>query len=113
MICRARSLQALAVAAVLSLAAPALGADGPDPADFSDPRGAWEFELSNGIRVRLGATTVERRLDRFFVALDQVLSSQAEHVDYIDMRYTNGFAIGWKDRNPVRAQTEGGIRPHV
>jgi cell division protein FtsQ len=78
-----------------------------------DGRGAWEFELSNGIRVRLGATTVERRLDRFFVALDQVLSSQAEHVDYIDMRYTNGFAIGWKDRNPVRAQTEAGIRPHV
>ena len=78
-----------------------------------DGRGAWEFVLSNGIQVRLGASTVEQRLDRFFIALDQVLSSQAEYVDYIDMRYTNGFAIGWKDRNPVRAQARNGTRPHV
>lgn len=78
-----------------------------------DNRGAWEFKLSNGIQVRLGASTVEQRLDRFFIALDQVLSSQAEHVEYIDMRYTNGFAIGWKDRNPIRAQARDGARPHV
>jgi cell division protein FtsQ len=78
-----------------------------------DRRGAWEFELSNGIQVRLGASTVEQRLDRFFVALDQVLSSQAEFVDYIDMRYTNGFAIGWKDRNPIRAVARHGAQPHV
>lgn len=78
-----------------------------------DNRGAWEFKLSNGIQVRLGASTVEQRLDRFFIALDQVLSSQAEQVEYIDMRYTNGFAIGWKDRNPIRAQARDGARPHV
>lgn len=78
-----------------------------------DSRGAWEFELNNGIQVRLGAGTVEQRLDRFFIALDQVLSSQAEFVEYIDMRYTNGFAIGWKDRNPIRAQARDVARPHV
>ena len=78
-----------------------------------DGRGAWEFELNNGIQVRLGASTVEQRLNRFFIALDRVLSSQVEHVDYIDMRYTNGFAIGWKDRNPVRAQARDGAEPHV
>ena len=57
--------------------------------------------LNNGIRVRLGASTVDRRIERFFVALDQVVASQAEFVDYIDMRYTNGFAIGWKDGDPM------------
>jgi cell division protein FtsQ len=65
-----------------------------------DSRGAWEFRLNNGINVRLGATTVDRRIERFFQAFDQVLASQAEFVDYIDMRYTNGFAIGWKGRDP-------------
>lgn len=70
-----------------------------------DERGAWELQLSSGIRVRLGARMVETRLNRFFEALDKVVAAQAEDVDYIDMRYTNGFAIGWKDRN--------GVKPHV
>ena len=63
-----------------------------------DRRGAWEVELSSGIRVRLGATFVDQRLDRFFEALDKVIAAQADQVEYVDMRYTNGFAIGWKDR---------------
>ncbi len=61
-----------------------------------DERGAWVFELSNGIRVRIGATDIDRRLERFFLVLDQGMGAGPEEVDYIDMRYTNGFAIGWK-----------------
>jgi len=67
-----------------------------------DDRGAWEMQLISGIRVRLGARMVETRLNRFFEALDKVVAVQAEDVDYIDMRYTNGFAIGWKSRNGVK-----------
>ncbi|MFQ5636198.1 MAG: cell division protein FtsQ/DivIB [Gammaproteobacteria bacterium] len=69
-----------------------------------DGRGAWEVRLSNGIRVRLGADFVNQRLDRFFEALDKVIAAQAKRVDYVDMRYTNGFAIGWKDRKPGPAR---------
>jgi cell division protein FtsQ len=78
-----------------------------------DSRGAWEFELSNGIQVRLGASTVEQRLDRFFIALDQVLSAQAEFVDYIDMRYTNGFAIGWKPVGRMKLADRRETDPHA
>jgi cell division protein FtsQ len=78
-----------------------------------DARGAWEFQLKNGIRVRLGASVVDQRIDRFFVALDQVLFAQAEYVDYVDMRYTNGFAIGWKDHDPMRAKSTEDVEPHV
>lgn len=78
-----------------------------------DERGAWEFQLNNGIRVRLGASAVDERIDRFFMALDQVLASQAEAVDYVDMRYTNGFAIGWKDRDPMHVEIAEDARPHV
>lgn len=78
-----------------------------------DQRGAWELQLSSGIRVRLGASFVAQRLDRFFDALDQVIAAQAERVEYVDMRYTNGFAIGWKDRKPARAGIAGDAEPNV
>ncbi|MCC5795028.1 MAG: cell division protein FtsQ/DivIB [Chromatiales bacterium] len=61
-----------------------------------DERGAWSFRISNGISVRLGSARTDERLAVFYQALDQVVGSMASEVDYIDMRYTNGFAIGWK-----------------
>ena len=78
-----------------------------------DDRGAWEMQLISGIRVRFGARMVETRLNRFFEALDKVVAAQVEDVDYIDMRYTNGFAIGWKNRNPMNAKARNGVKPHV
>jgi len=78
-----------------------------------DDRGAWEIQLISGIRVRLGARMIETRLDRFFAALDKVVAAQAEDVDYIDMRYTNGFAIGWKNRVPMNAKARNGVKPNV
>jgi cell division protein FtsQ len=78
-----------------------------------DDRGAWEIQLISGIRVRLGARMVETRLDRFFEALDKVVAARVEDVDYIDMRYTNGFAIGWKNRAPMNAKARDGVKPNV
>ena len=78
-----------------------------------DKRGAWALQLSNGIRVRLGARFVEDRIDRFFVALDKFIESNSSQVDYVDMRYTNGFAIGWKEKSPVQVQSAEGSKPHV
>lgn len=78
-----------------------------------DQRGAWEVQLSSGIRVRLGASFVDQRLDRFFAALDKLIAAQAERVEYVDMRYTNGFAIGWKAQKPIRAQFAEEAEPNV
>lgn len=78
-----------------------------------DKRGAWELQLNSGIRVRFGARFVDDRIDRFFAALDKVIAPKSEQVDYVDMRYTNGFAIGWKDRNPMRVKLTEGPEPHV
>jgi len=74
-----------------------------------DERGAWTFELSNGIAVRLGSARVDDRLALFYRALDQVVSAMAGEVEYVDMRYANGFAIGW--RQP--AQEDGTVRQGV
>jgi cell division protein FtsQ len=61
-----------------------------------DARGAWRLQLVNGVEVRLGRREVEDRLDRFIQTALPVMSPRAREVAYIDMRYSNGFAIGWK-----------------
>jgi len=78
-----------------------------------DERGSWELGLNNGMQVRFGADAVEVRIERFFMALDSALVSVADEVDYIDMRYTNGFAIGWKPGSKVKLAEQGEIDPHA
>jgi cell division protein FtsQ len=61
-----------------------------------DARGAWQLELANGVSVRLGRRQVDERLDRFIQTALPVVGGRASEISYIDMRYSNGFAIGWK-----------------
>jgi cell division protein FtsQ len=61
-----------------------------------DARGAWEFDLDNGITVRLGRRQIDERFARFVQAGVGQISARANDINYIDMRYTNGFAIGWR-----------------
>jgi cell division protein FtsQ len=68
-----------------------------------DARGAWTFQLANGVQVRLGANGVDQRIDRFFEVLDGTLSHLLPEVQYVDMRYPNGFAVGWKNQAAVQA----------
>lgn len=68
-----------------------------------DDRGAWSFTLANGMQVRLGANSVDQRVTRFLAVLDGTLAHLAGEVDYVDMRYPNGFAIGWKSQQAAQA----------
>jgi cell division protein FtsQ len=61
-----------------------------------DSRGAWEFDLDNGITVRLGRRQIDERFARFVQAGVGQIAAHASDIQYIDMRYTNGFAIGWR-----------------
>ncbi len=76
-------------------------------------RGAWEMALSNGIRVRFGTESVDERIAQFFRALDRVIAARDQQIDYVDMRYTNGFAIGWKDSGAMPASAAQGNRPNA
>ncbi len=68
-----------------------------------DARGAWELDLSNGVTVRLGRRQVDERMDRFVEIGAQVIAGRAADIHYVDMRYSNGFSIGWrKNRKPPR-----------
>jgi cell division protein FtsQ len=78
-----------------------------------DERGSWELGLSNGIVVRFGAVEVATRAARFFRALDGVLQPLASKVEYVDMRYTNGFAVGWKSADRMELADKGETDPHA
>lgn len=61
-----------------------------------DPRGAWQVALTNGVEIRLGRRDVDARADLFIDVVADVITSRAAEIDYVDMRYSNGFTIGWK-----------------
>jgi cell division protein FtsQ len=60
-----------------------------------DDRGAWEIELNNGVILRLGRRDIEERMERFLKSGSSLVSSRSPEISYIDMRYSNGFAVGW------------------
>ncbi len=69
-----------------------------------DARGAWELDLSTGVTVRLGRRQVDERMDRFVQFSAPVIAGRASEIRYVDMRYSNGFSIGWRgNRKPPRA----------
>ena len=61
-----------------------------------DARGAWELQLNNGVAVRIGRKQVDERCARFLAVALRMISQRAADIAYVDMRYSNGFAIGWR-----------------
>ncbi|MDN3522345.1 cell division protein FtsQ/DivIB [Halomonas ramblicola] len=60
-----------------------------------EPRGAWRFQLDDGVWVMLGRNDREARLARLTAAWRRQLGDQASHIRYIDLRYPNGVAVAW------------------
>lgn len=65
------------------------------------PRGAWTIMLDNGVEVRLGSQDVHSRLANFVNLWASDLQPQAHNVDYVDMRYDHGAAVGWLGEKPL------------
>ncbi len=74
-----------------------------------DPRGAWDMTLQNGVEVRLGRRDVDARTELFLDIVADIITGRATEIDYVDMRYSNGFTIGWNNgsRTPVEDLEEG------
>ena len=62
-----------------------------------DQRGAWEMTLQNGIEVRLGRRDIANRTELFLDMVADIIMGRGAEIEYVDMRYSNGFAIGWVD----------------
>jgi len=61
-----------------------------------DARGAWTLELADGLEVRFGRRQVDERIQRFLDVAAGVVQPRTGEIRYVDMRYSNGFSIGWR-----------------
>lgn len=68
------------------------------------PRSAWELVLDNGLTVRLGRENENERLARFVAMWRPVIREQAARLQYVDMRYKDGFAV--RESPAAEAQTQ-------
>lgn len=75
-----------------------------------DPRGAWRLALRDGPQLRLGADSVDLGLQRALMALDELAGERGTELDYLDLRYPNGFAVAWRNVNTA-ARRQGGRSP--
>ncbi len=64
---------------------------------FENERQSKHLVLSNGMILVIGNGNVGRKIKWFITAYEQYLSSHIRQVKKIDLRYTNGLAVEWKD----------------
>jgi cell division protein FtsQ len=61
------------------------------------PRYAWQIRLSNGLTLELGRDQLKEpvleRLSRFVAFYAQTLGGLNRRFEYVDLRYSNGFAL--------------------
>jgi cell division protein FtsQ len=50
-------------------------------------------KLASGLTLELGREHVEARLARFIGAYERTLAKLGRRLDYVDLRYANGFAV--------------------
>ena len=66
-----------------------------------DERGSWAATLQNGVVLRLGTGDILKRMRSFLSVYRAELSAQMDRIAYIDLRYGNGLAVGWKDKEAI------------
>ena len=62
-----------------------------------DERGNWSAVLQNGVTIVLGSDQVMEKVQRFVFAYQRALSEKFDQVERIDMRYSNGLAVAWRN----------------
>ena len=62
-----------------------------------DARRSWIVQMTTGLELRLGRKQMHERLHRFVSVYESNLKNNKRKIKHIDMRYTNGFAVAWKE----------------
>jgi len=60
-------------------------------------RRSWILTMTSGMELRLGRKQMHERLNRFVSVYKETLEARKKQIKYIDMRYTNGLAVAWKE----------------
>lgn len=59
-------------------------------------RRSWKMQV-DGIEVNLGRKDIYKKVESFAVIYQSLLQPRINKIRQIDFRYTNGFAVRWKD----------------
>ncbi len=62
-----------------------------------DGKHAWRLALSNGTEVLLGRRGIDRKLQLLARLLSGEWASSRDRIARIDMRYSNGVAVAWRE----------------
>jgi len=57
----------------------------------------WKVMLDNGMMLQLGHKDILTRLDHFVKVYPKIVGSRLADIDYVDLRYSNGMAVRWKE----------------
>jgi len=71
------------------------------------PRRAWQVQLEDGMTLELGREQVEARLARFVATYERTLGRLGRRIDYVDLRYANGFAVRIPELKHEKNQPKG------
>jgi len=61
----------------------------------------WKLTLNNGITMQIGHKDILTRLNHFVKVYPKIVGDRAADVDYIDLRYPNGVAVRWKEKEHI------------
>lgn len=71
-----------------------LDAIGQEPVEVQvTARRAWQLKLKSGLTIALGRENIEARLARFVGMHGRTIGRLGRRIDYVDLRYANGFAV--------------------
>lgn len=62
-----------------------------------DARGDWTATTADGIELRFGRSDPLLSVDMLLGPAARALAMQLVEVEHIDLRYTNGFSVGWRE----------------
>lgn len=73
-----------------------------------DERRSWSLRLSNGVEVQLGRNDTEKRMQRLNKVFSMQNAPNIDDIEYIDLRYPNGFAL--KGKSKLDKQSAAGLK---
>ncbi|MGH8460022.1 MAG: cell division protein FtsQ/DivIB [Stenotrophobium sp.] len=67
-----------------------------------DARGEWMAQTRDGIELRFGRGAPDSKLEMITGPVLRALGQRLREVKYVDLRYTNGFAVAWRQPAPAK-----------
>ena len=64
-----------------------------------DGKGSVRLLLDDHLRVNLGTDDVDQKINNMLAVYPMQIKPKTQQIEYIDFRYSNGFAIAWKNEN--------------